>query len=134
MGIFISAPGQDNRGPMQSTSVSVEYGAVGSNTVRVQDEEVLLQGRPARIRRVFMHGAVYQDDASVAHKPAAGLEGAPASVDGFESALRLSRGLVGMVRDEDVDACMICGAGFNVFNRKHHCRYCVANPIIYLLT
>jgi hypothetical protein len=91
--------------------------------VRVQAEDVLLRGRPARIRRVFMHEVLHQN---ATNGDAGYLSPAPRgrsiSVDGFGDVLRQSRGLVGMVRDEDVDLCMICGGEFGLFNRKHHCR------------
>lgn len=31
---------------------------------------------------------------------------------------------VGWVFDDDVDSCMICGADFTFFRRRHHCRVC----------
>jgi hypothetical protein len=111
--------------------VRVESSASGSNTVRVQSEDVLLRGRPSRIRRVFMHEVLHLDTASqpakggeAGYSPPSPRDSRSRSVDSFRDVLRQSRGLVGMVRDEDVDVCMICGCKFGFFNRKHHCRYC----------
>lgn len=65
----------------------------------VDQEEVLMNGKPRMIRRLFLQ---------------------PRNADSTSN----SFSCVGWVVNEDINSCMVCGIEFGMFRWPHHCRSC----------